>query len=43
VLDRVAPAGGTVVQPKTVLPQGLGAYAHIIDTEGNRVALHALG
>ena len=41
VLSRVAAAGGTVVLPRTELPSGMGAFAHIRDTEGNRVGLHA--
>jgi len=24
------------------LPEGMGCFAHIIDSEGNRVGLHAL-
>jgi predicted enzyme related to lactoylglutathione lyase len=40
-LARVVPAGGAVVLPRTELPPGMGAYAHIRDTEGNRVGLHA--
>ena len=43
VLDRVEKAGGTVLTTKTALPPGMGFYAHIGDTEGNRVGLHALG
>jgi hypothetical protein len=41
VLSRVASAGGEIALGKTVLP-GMGAYAHILDTEGNRVGLHSL-
>lgn len=41
-LGRVAAAGGRVVLPTTQLPDGMGAFAHIIDTEGNRVGLHAV-
>src|SRR5436190_23310196 len=41
-LARVADAGGRVVLPKTALPGDLGFFAHVIDTEGNRVGLHAL-
>ncbi|MCJ0765472.1 VOC family protein [Variovorax terrae] len=41
VLARVQPAGGRIHTPKTALPPGLGFFAHIIDTEGNRVGLHA--
>ena len=44
-LDRtislVEGAGGQIETPKTTLPQGMGEIAHIIDTEGNRVGLHA--
>lgn len=45
VLDRVEGAGGKILQTKTkVSPdQELGFYAFIIDTEGNRVALHSMG
>lgn len=41
-LDRVAAAGGSIVVGKTALPPGMGYFAHIIDSEGNRVGLHAL-
>ena len=40
-LERVARAGGKVALPKTALPEGMGFYAHIVDSEGNRVGLHA--
>lgn len=43
VLERVAAAGGSVILDKTALPPGMGFFAHIADTEGNRVGLHALG
>lgn len=39
VLARVAAAGGKVLLPRTELPPGMGAFAHILDTEGNRVGL----
>jgi len=42
VLKRVETAGGRVVLGKTALPGDIGHYAHIIDSEGNRVGLHAL-
>ena len=42
VLNRVAAKGGTVIVGKTALPPGMGFFAHIGDTEGNRVGLHAL-
>lgn len=40
-LARVAAAGGRVLTPKVVLPGEMGVYAHVADTEGNRVGLHA--
>lgn len=42
VLARVAGAGGRVHTPKTALPPGMGFFAHIEDSEGNVVGLHAL-
>lgn len=42
VLARVESAGGSVVQPRVDLPGDMGCYAHVIDTEGNRIGLHAL-
>ena len=40
-LARVPAAGGRVTTPKVQLPEGMGCFAHIADTEGNRVGLHA--
>ena len=40
-LARVAGAGGRITTPKVQLPDGMGCFAHIADTEGNRVGLHA--
>jgi predicted enzyme related to lactoylglutathione lyase len=42
VLARVEAAGGAVALPRTVLPGDMGCFAHVIDSEGNRVGLHAL-
>jgi uncharacterized protein len=42
VLSRVVAAGGRISTPKVQLPDGMGFFAHIVDTEGNRVGLHAL-
>ena len=39
-LERVAALGGSVATPLTELPPGMGCFAHIIDSEGNRVGLH---
>ena len=41
-LARVAAAGGRVTTPKVVLPDGMGCFAHVADTEGNVVGLHAM-
>jgi uncharacterized protein len=43
VLDRAAKAGGKVLVPKTALPPGMGFFAHLLDSEGNRVGLHSMG
>jgi uncharacterized protein len=40
-LDRVKAAGGSIVIGKTALPQDMGYFAHIIDSEGNKVGLHS--
>jgi hypothetical protein len=42
VLSRVERAGGKIAVPRTDLPGDMGSFAHIIDSEGNRVGLHAL-
>ena len=41
VLARVERLGGRITTPKVALPGDMGVYAHIADTEGNRVGLHA--
>lgn len=41
VLGRVTAAGGRIVMPRIDLPDDIGCIAHFIDTEGNRVGLHA--
>lgn len=45
ILNRVAAAGGAILQPKTIISeeQNLGYWALLKDTEGNRVALHSMG
>jgi predicted enzyme related to lactoylglutathione lyase len=42
VADRVENAGGKVTKQKTEVAPGLGFWALIEDTEGNRVALHSM-
>ena len=39
--DRVAGLGGRIATPLTELPPGMGCFAHIIDSKGHRVGLHA--
>ena len=41
-LERAQRAGGQVLLGKTALPDGMGFFAHVLDTEGNRVGLHAM-
>ena len=42
-LDRVEKAGGRILKSKTLVAPGLGYWALIKDSEGNRVALHSMG
>ncbi len=41
VIDRIEPAGGKVVMPKTEISPEIGVMAFFIDSEGNKVGLHA--
>lgn len=41
VLDRVEPAGGKIVMPKTQISPEIGYMAFFIDSEGNKIGLHA--
>jgi predicted enzyme related to lactoylglutathione lyase len=40
-LTRLQRAGGQVALARTELPDGMGCFAQVIDSEGNRVGLHA--
>ena len=40
-IARVQRAGGRLATPKVQLPGDMGAFAHVVDTEGNRIGLHA--
>lgn len=40
-LRKVEQAGGVVLQEKTLIKEEIGYMALILDTEGNRVALHS--
>jgi uncharacterized protein len=41
-LDRIEKAGGKILVPKTQISPEYGFMAMFIDTEGNRIALHAI-
>ena len=41
VIDRIEPAGGKLIMPKTSIGENIGYMAFFIDSEGNRMALHA--
>ena len=42
VLDKVEAAGGKIMVPKTEISPEYGFMAVMIDTEGNRIALHSI-
>jgi len=42
VLDKVEAAGGKILIPKTQISPEYGYMAVILDTEGNRIALHSV-
>ncbi|HXC03896.1 MAG TPA: VOC family protein [Bacteroidia bacterium] len=41
VIDRVEKAGGKILMPKTQISPEIGYMAFFVDSEGNRMALHA--
>lgn len=42
ILDRIEPAGGKILVPKTEISPEHGHMAIFLDTEGNRMALHSI-
>jgi predicted enzyme related to lactoylglutathione lyase len=42
VLDKVNAAGGKILVPKTQISPEYGYMAVVMDTEGNRIALHSV-
>ena len=40
-LDLIEKAGGTVLQPKTLIAEEIGHMAIFLDSEGNRIAIHS--
>lgn len=41
VLDKVEPAGGRIIMPKTLISEESGYFAVFIDSQGNKLALHS--
>jgi len=41
VINRIEEAGGKIVMPKTVIGKDIGSMAFFVDTEGNKMGLHA--
>jgi len=41
VLEKVGPAGGRVIMPKTLISDESGYFAIFLDSEGNKLALHS--
>ncbi len=41
-LSKVEKAGGKVLRPKTIITPEIGYYAQLMDTEGNKVAIHSM-
>lgn len=41
VLDRVEAAGGKIISAKAFISQEIGHTATVLDSEGNRIALHS--
>ena len=40
-LSKVVAAGGTIMQPKKLIAEGIGYMGLFTDTEGNRLAMHS--
>lgn len=41
MLEKVPLAGGKIITPKTaIIPEEMGVFAVILDSEGNRIGLH---
>lgn len=41
-VQRALAAGAQLLTPRVDLPDGMGAFVHLRDSEGNRIGLHAL-
>lgn len=40
-LARIEKAGGKIIEGKSLIAEGFGYMALVLDTEGNRIALHS--
>ena len=40
-LSKVENAGGNLLRPKTLISEDVGYYGLLLDTEGNRIAVHS--
>lgn len=43
IVDKIEAAGGKIIMPKTLITEQIGYMAFFVDTEGNRLGLHAAG
>jgi len=41
IIDRIQVNGGQIMMPRTLINEQAGYMAYFIDSEGNRIALHA--
>jgi predicted enzyme related to lactoylglutathione lyase len=41
VINRIVSAGGKMIMLKTFIGEGIGSMAFFVDSEGNRIGLHA--
>ena len=41
IIDRIVANGGKILMPRTLVNEQVGYMAFFVDTEGNRLALHA--
>jgi len=41
IIDRIEKNGGKIIMPRTLINEQVGYMAFFVDTEGNRMALHA--
>ncbi|MNH47487.1 hypothetical protein D3C79_1107530 [compost metagenome] len=41
VIDKIEPSGGKLLMDKTQIDENIGYMAFFVDTEGNRMAIHA--